>query len=318
MTTALQTLTSKLASRLEIGDGSGLIETLKATAFKGQVSDAQMTALMIVANQYGLNPWTKEIYAFPDKNNGIVPVVGVDGWSRIINEHPQFDGMEFKSDAESCTCVMYRKDRKHPVQVTEYMDECKRGTQPWQSHPRRMLRHKALIQCARLAFGYTGIYDQDEAERIVEGTEGIGGAASGTVIQGEVILENKPLPPYSAADFSKNLPLWRDLIEAGKKTPDQIIATVSTKATLSDEQKAKIRGESNSTAGSSAQAVQGGAGAAASNPVVTFAKVEKKLREASDIDLLDACADLIREIADEQQRSELEDIYRARREELNQ
>ncbi len=31
-----------------------------------------------------------------------------------------------------------------------------------------MLRHKAMIQCARLAFGFTGIYDQDEAERIVE------------------------------------------------------------------------------------------------------------------------------------------------------
>ena len=58
-----------------MGDGAGLVETLKATAFKGQVSDAQMTALMVVANQYGLNPWTKEIYAFPDKNNGIVPFV---------------------------------------------------------------------------------------------------------------------------------------------------------------------------------------------------------------------------------------------------
>ncbi|WP_032251724.1 recombinase RecT, partial [Escherichia coli] len=46
--------------------------------------DAQFIALLIVANQYGLNPWTKEIYAFPDKQNGIVPVVGVDGWSRII------------------------------------------------------------------------------------------------------------------------------------------------------------------------------------------------------------------------------------------
>ncbi|MCO2532685.1 phage recombination protein Bet, partial [Pseudomonas aeruginosa] len=32
----------------------------------------------------------------------------------------------------------------------------------------RMLRHKAMIQCARLAFGFAGIYDQDEAERIVE------------------------------------------------------------------------------------------------------------------------------------------------------
>lgn len=170
MTTALTTMTGVLAKRFELGDGSGLIETLKATAFKGQVSDAQMTALMIVANQYGLNPWTKEIYAFPDSNNGIVPVVGVDGWSRIINDNVQFDGMEFEQDDESCTCIIFRKDRKHPIRVTEYMSECKRDVKPWKSHPRRMLRHKAMIQCARLAFGFVGIYEQDEAERIIETT----------------------------------------------------------------------------------------------------------------------------------------------------
>lgn len=150
------------------GDGAELIQVLKATAFKGQVTDAQMAALMVVANQYKLNPFTRELFAFPDKNNGIVPVVGVDGWARIINEHTQFDGMDFEQEAESCTCIIYRKDRSRPVKVTEFMDECKRGTGPWQSHPRRMLRHKAMIQCARLAFGYAGIYDQDEAERIVE------------------------------------------------------------------------------------------------------------------------------------------------------
>lgn len=167
--TALVTLTQKLAAALDMGDGRDLIDTLKATAFKGPVSDAQMVALMAVANQYGLNPWTKEIYAFPDRNNGIVPVVGVDGWSRIVNSNPEFDGMEFEQDAESCTCKIYRKDRKHPISVTEYMSECKReGVGPWKSHPRRMLRHKAMIQCARLAFGYVGIYDQDEAERIAE------------------------------------------------------------------------------------------------------------------------------------------------------
>ena len=169
MTTALQTLTSKLAGQFGMGDGRDLTETLKATAFKSgtQVTDAQMTALMVVANQYGLNPWTKEIYAFPDKG-GIVPVVGVDGWSRIINSHPQFDGLDFEQDAESCTCIIYRKDRSHPVKVTEWMAECKRSTQPWQSHPKRMLRHKSMIQCARLAFGFTGIYEQDEAEHIAE------------------------------------------------------------------------------------------------------------------------------------------------------
>lgn len=165
MTTSLA---SKLAQRFGLDANPEVLDILKATAFKGQVSDAQMCALLVVANQYGLNPFTKEIYAFPDKNNGIIPVVGVDGWARIINENPQFDGMDFVQDDKQCTCIIYRKDRSHPIKVTEYLEECKRGTQPWTSHPKRMLRHKAMIQCARLAFGYVGIYDQDEAERIVD------------------------------------------------------------------------------------------------------------------------------------------------------
>ncbi|HGA1753956.1 TPA: phage recombination protein Bet [Escherichia coli] len=95
MSTALATLAGKLAERVGMDsvDPQELITTLRQTAFKGDASDAQFIALLIVANQYGLNPWTKEIYAFPDKQNGIVPVVGVDGWSRIINENQQFDGM---------------------------------------------------------------------------------------------------------------------------------------------------------------------------------------------------------------------------------
>lgn len=170
MSNALTTLTEKLANTLNLGDGSDLLPVLKATAFKGQVTDAQMTALLVVANQYGLNPWTKEIYAFPDKQNGIVPVVGVDGWSRIINSRPEFDGMDFQQDADSCTCTIYRKDRSHPIKVTEWMAECKRSAGPWLSHPYRMLRHKAMIQCARLAFGFSGIFDEDEAKRIEEVT----------------------------------------------------------------------------------------------------------------------------------------------------
>lgn len=167
-TTANIQLVTQLADRLGIPPSDDLLAVLKATAFKGQVSDAQMTALLVVANQYGLNPWTKEIYAFPDQNNGIVPVVGVDGWSRIINTHAQFDGVEFKQDDESCTCIIYRKDRAHPISITEYLSECKRDVKPWKTHPKRMLRHKSLIQCARIAFGYTGIYDEDEADRILE------------------------------------------------------------------------------------------------------------------------------------------------------
>jgi phage recombination protein Bet len=162
---------ARLADRFGV-DQSKMLECLKSTAFRGGCSNEQLMALCIVSEQYGLNPWTREIYAFPDKQNGIVPVVGVDGWARIINTHPQFDGVEFWQDNEKCTCSIYRKDRAHPVQVTEYMAECKRNTGPWGSHPMRMLRHKSLIQAARLAFGFSGIYDQDEAERIVSARVG--------------------------------------------------------------------------------------------------------------------------------------------------
>jgi phage recombination protein Bet len=169
--TRAPSLLGKIAERYSV-DPSKMMTTLKATAFKvkdATVSDEQMMALLIVADQYKLNPFTREIFAFPDKG-GIVPVVSVDGWSRIVNEHPQFDGLgfTFADDGSACTCTIYRKDRSHPISVTEYMAECKRGTQPWQSHPRRMLRHKSLIQCARLAFGFAGIYDPDEAERMTQ------------------------------------------------------------------------------------------------------------------------------------------------------
>ncbi len=240
MSTALVTLTSQLAKRLDMGDGSGLMETLKATAFKGQVSDAQMTALLIVANQYCLNPWTKEIYAFPDKNNGIVPVVGVDGWSRIINNNPQFDGMDFEQDDEKCTCRIYRKDRSRPIAITEYMGECRRSVGPWQSHPKRMLRHKAMIQCARIAFGFGGIYDQDEAERIVESKTFDGETIDGST--GEIVKETiKELPPYTDAQLAANKDAWQAAINAGKQTPQKIIAMISTKYRLSTEQSETIR-----------------------------------------------------------------------------
>lgn len=148
---------------------SEMMATLKATAFKGNVTNEQMMALLVVAEQYNLNPWTKEIYAYPDRG-GIVPVVGVDGWSRIINSDPNFDGMDFKEadDNSWIECTIHRKDRAHPVSVREYLAECKRDQGPWLTHPRRMLRHKAMIQCARLAFGFAGIYEPDEAERIQE------------------------------------------------------------------------------------------------------------------------------------------------------
>jgi phage recombination protein Bet len=160
-----------MATRFNV-EPSKLLETLKHTAFKG-ATDAQMMALCVVANEYGLNPFCKEIYAFPDKSGGIVPVIGVDGWYRMVNDHPQFDGVEFVDvdDAAgkivSTTATIYRKDRSRPCSITEHVSECARNTDPWKTQPRRMLRHRAFIQCARIAFGMSGS-DPEDAARMEE------------------------------------------------------------------------------------------------------------------------------------------------------
>ena len=194
----------RLAEKFGV-DAEKLYGTLKATAFKQpakknrgeweaqEVSNEQMMALLVVADQYDLNPFTRELYAFPDKSKGIVPIVSLDGWVRIINKHPDFDGCTFTyppetewlpatEDRPACPAwvetTIFHKGRSKPWIVREYLDECYRppfkyddgGIQrgPWQTHPKRFLRHKSLIQCGRLAFGFAGIYDPDEAERIAE------------------------------------------------------------------------------------------------------------------------------------------------------
>lgn len=145
-----------------------LLETLKNTVFRGATDDELMT-LVVVSNEYGLNPLLKEIYAFPAKGGGIVPVVSIDGWIRMMNDHPQFDGIDYEFEHSedgkliACTSIIYRKDRTKPVRVTEYMVECRRNTEPWKME-HRMLRHKATIQGARVAFGFSGITDEDEAQ----------------------------------------------------------------------------------------------------------------------------------------------------------
>ena len=302
MSNALTTLTRTLATKLDMGDGADLIGTLKATAFKGQVSDAQMTALLVVANQYTLNPWTKEIYAFPDKNNGIVPVVGVDGWSRIINSHPQFDGIEFEQNDESCTCIIYRKDRNRPIKVTEWMAECKRnGMGPWQSHPRRMLRHKAMIQCARLAFGYGGIYDHDEAERIVEAVP-VKHMGHAEVVQPE---QPKELPEWPADRWAAGLAKWVDGIVNGGKSVEDVLTWLRSKATVSSAQEKQLRDEVAARAQPAA-------------PIANPDELAKAMQDAPDLDTLYDVASRMDAIEDLDQRQRVGKIFDARVAELEQ
>ena len=147
-----------------------LQEVLMKTVMPNNSKPENVTAFLAVAKQHNLNPLTKEIYAFPAKSGGISVVMSVDGWNKIMNQHPQFDGIEFnhatdeKGQVVSVTATIYRKDRQRPTVVTEFLSECNTGSQPWKQYPSRMLRHAAMKQAIRLAFGLSGITPEPDAQ----------------------------------------------------------------------------------------------------------------------------------------------------------
>jgi hypothetical protein len=69
-------------------------------------------------------------------------VVGVDGWSRLINAHDQFDDMGFIESPELeqnlpawVECTIHRKDRRIPLSVREYMVEARGEHLSWHTQP---------------------------------------------------------------------------------------------------------------------------------------------------------------------------------------
>lgn len=186
------------------------VKHLTQTAFAGLFvwSESDLTRLLLAAERLWLDPLNGEIYAAQGSDDPMSPVllvIGLNGWARMLNENAAFDGMEFIESSDTTngvpdwiSCTIHRKDRRVATTVREYLCEVKGEQGAWLTHPRRMLRHKALVQCARVCFGLVGIYDHDEAARIRE-------AQSARKLQNEpkntqhTSMRKKPQPSSSAA-----------------------------------------------------------------------------------------------------------------------
>ncbi len=109
----------------------------------------------------------------------------------------------------------------------------------WKTNPKQQMSYLQAKNWSRIYCpgAILGVYSTDELADTV---------ADGRIEQatGEVSApapKPKPeLPAYQQADFDKNLPAWTKLVADGKKTAADLLATLSTKATFSEEQKAAI------------------------------------------------------------------------------
>lgn len=113
---------------------------------------------------------------------------------------------------------------------------------------------------------------------------------------------------YQQDQFDKNLPAWRNVIESGRKTPEQIIAMAQSKHPLTDEQKAAVHALASKPAAAADQSDQ--------KPVITYAQVAEAMVKATTLDALNDAWTLIGDVSDPEQRKELSAMFDKRSEEL--
>ena len=145
---------SSAAKLLEIDEGE-----LKAwIGLQIEVPAKTILNLLRTIQSLHLDPLNEEI-GFTQYEDGRWQVfITIEGCSKILNQHSQFNGLVFnQADTlvdgvpEWIECSIFRRDRIMPITVREYLIEVRSDKDIWKKMPRRMLRHRALQQCVRLA-----------------------------------------------------------------------------------------------------------------------------------------------------------------------
>ena len=184
---------------------------------------------------------------------------------------------------------------------------------PWTTSPYRQMAWRAFWFAAR-----------DAAADLLRGMGGAEEAADYATERhmGEVERVDPapvaPKPPaYTAEQFADLLPSWRKAIAAGKATADSVVGKIKTKGTVTAEQEDAIRAPlteaEKAAAKPPSQQVTDVQPKAEDAPVAPTAQdLEKRLRDAKDLDTLYAVADLIGEVPDPEQRAALTAVFEER------
>ena len=124
------------------------------------VPQCLLKPILLTSQRLQLNPLLSQIAWELNEKNQWELFIPIDGWIAMIHREPNFQGITFNESNQTengipiwMECRIYRSDLTHPISVREFFSELKTEHPMWVQMPRRMMRHKTLQQCARLAFG---------------------------------------------------------------------------------------------------------------------------------------------------------------------
>jgi hypothetical protein len=118
-----------------------------------------------VCRSTGLDPFLKEIYFVPEKS---LIMASRDGYLRVANEHPQFDGMDTCVERDEkgipikAICSVWRKDRRHAITCEAYYSEYRKSGQVWSQYPSAMISKVAEVLALKRSFAINGVVTQEE------------------------------------------------------------------------------------------------------------------------------------------------------------
>ena len=144
-------------------DDAAMVRTLKETVCKG-ATDAQFRMFVEICKSTGLNPLLKEIWFVP----GVGIMAARDGYLRVANEHPMFDGMETRVERDAdgvpikATCTVWRKDRSHPTVCEAFYNEYKKDSQVWRTYKSAMIGKVAEVLTLKRSFAINGVVTEEE------------------------------------------------------------------------------------------------------------------------------------------------------------
>ncbi|SOO08777.1 hypothetical protein [Xanthomonas citri] len=206
--------------------------------FKGKPANC------LIAMQWGAELGLKPLQALQNIAviNGRAALWG-DAVLALVRNSPVCEFVEEWDVNETAHCKVKRKGEKEAL-VTFSMEDAKKaglvGKQgPWTQYPKRMRQMRARAFALRDVFT-----DVLRGMAIAEEIMDIPQAGAVAAEHGRAAIEGqaeKQLPAYSETDFAANLPKWWDIVASGKKTADDLIAMLQTKATFTAEQLDEIR-----------------------------------------------------------------------------
>ncbi|NQZ49669.1 MAG: recombinase RecT [Moritella sp.] len=157
-----------------------------------EATESDVNRVVALCEAYGLNPYERHLYIEHNDHGMLEPILRIDGWYKIANAHPDYDGFEFfESEVETTIdlssysesmnlpprmegekrsvhtyvgCKIYRKSVKHSPIVKTYFEEVFNSqSSTWLTHPKRRLQQKAFAEAVRIVLG-VNIFEAGMAE----------------------------------------------------------------------------------------------------------------------------------------------------------